>query len=149
MIVFSTESIFNLDVDAITNPVNCDGIQGGGLALDFYNRFKKNNVLYEQSCADGSLAPGKVLVTETGMITPKFVINFPTKNRIWNPSRIEYIQIGLVDFVDSVLNFGINSVAIPKLGCGLGGLDWNDVKPIIVEYCEKHLSDVEITICEV
>ncbi len=125
-------NIFDSNAEALVNPVNCEGVLGAGLALQFKKRFGKQCSIYTGQCKDGLLNPGKVLVTGTVDDTQN-VIHFPTKNLWRNPSQLSYIEVGLVNLILNMRAFGIRSVAIPMLGCGLGGLDWVDVKPLIVD----------------
>jgi O-acetyl-ADP-ribose deacetylase (regulator of RNase III) len=115
-------------VDALVNPVNTAGVMGKGLALQFKKAFPDVFTAYKKA----KLAIGRMHVVERAH-APRFVINFPTKQHWRDPSKLEYIESGLVDLVARVRDLGITSIAIPPLGCGLGGLDWADVKPLIVD----------------
>lgn len=133
MIEPRTGDILNADVEALVNTVNCVGIMGRGIALQFKNAFPENFEAYAAACARDELQPGKMFVYETGHLTnPKYIINFPTKRHWRGKSRIEDIEVGLTALVAEVRRLGIQSLAIPPLGSGLGGLEWSDVKPLIV-----------------
>ena len=135
--------IFETDAKAIVNPVNCVGVMGKGLALEFKKRYPKMFKEYQKICEMGSLEPG-ILHYYTGEDSEKTIINFPTK-RHWNsPSKIEYIAIGLsaLSYSQSVKQINIESLAIPALGCGCGELDWKDVRKLIY----SNLSDMNIPI---
>jgi O-acetyl-ADP-ribose deacetylase (regulator of RNase III) len=119
-------------VDAIVNTVNTVGVMGKGLALQIKNAFPDVFSDYARACKQGTVEVGRMHVVKRTE-PPSFVINFPTKKHWRNPSKLEYIQSGLADLVRQVRKLGIESIAIPPLGCGLGGLDWNEVKPLIVE----------------
>lgn len=119
-------------VDALVNPVNTVGVMGKGLALQFKKAFPDNFAAYERACKTGEVEVGRMYVVRR-VGSPKLIINFPTKNHWRDPSRIEYVRDGLLDLAEQIRQLGIESIAIPPLGCGLGGLDWAVVKPMIVE----------------
>jgi O-acetyl-ADP-ribose deacetylase (regulator of RNase III) len=129
MIEYKHGDIFDEDVEAIVNTVNCVGVMGRGLALQFKNRFPENFRSYEQACKRKEVLPGKMFVYETEMLTnPKYIINFPSKRHWRGASRIEDIESGLADLKEIIQGKHISSIAIPPLGCGLGGLNWNMVR---------------------
>jgi O-acetyl-ADP-ribose deacetylase (regulator of RNase III) len=120
------------DVDAIVNTVNCVGIMGKGIALQFKKKWPANFKAYADACKAGLVKPGHLFIYHAGaLVTPKYIINFPTKDHWRGSSRIEFIQDGLVDLVKQIQALGITSIAIPPLGCGNGGLEWQKVKPLI------------------
>jgi O-acetyl-ADP-ribose deacetylase (regulator of RNase III) len=120
------------DVDAIVNTVNCVGVMGKGIALQFKNKWPDNFVQYQAACKAGEVHPGKMNVYDAGAYAqPHFIINFPTKDHWRGNSKLSFIQDGLLDLVAQVQALDIRSIAIPPLGCGNGGLDWADVKPLI------------------
>lgn len=134
MIEFRTGDIFSADVEALVNTVNCVGVMGRGIALQFKNNFPANFKAYAAASARDQVQPGKMFVFETGTLTnPKFIINFPTKRHWRGKSRMEDIDAGLTALVEEIRNRGIRSIAIPPLGSGLGGLDWAEVRPRIEE----------------
>lgn len=117
--------------DALVNPVNCVGVMGKGLALEFKKRFPYNFKVYQEACESGQMQPGKMLVVPLGgkpTLASKCIINFPTKRHWRNPSRMEDIEAGLMDLAHVVFDNNIASVAVPALGCGLGGLSWLEVR---------------------
>ena len=117
-------------VDALVNAVNAVGVMGKGLALQFKKAFPDNFRAYADACASGQLVMGRVFVFER-QSAPRFIINFPTKADWRQPSRLEYLSAGLADLAATVSRLGISSLAMPALGCGLGGLHWSDVRPLI------------------
>lgn len=142
MISYQTKSdIFQANVEAIVNPVNCVGVMGAGLALAFKQRFPENFKQYQQACKTQVLKIGKCFVCKDGS---QYIINFPTKNHWKQPSQYKFIEKGLVDLIQIVQEKGIKSIAIPALGAGLGGLDWVIVKNMI-ETAFKD-SDVEVVV---
>ncbi len=134
MIDFKVGDILREDAEALVNTVNCVGIMGRGIALQFKNDFPENFKAYEAACEREEMQPGKMFVFETLTLTnPKFIINFPTKRHWRGKSRMEDIDSGLKALVEEIRVRGIRSIAIPPLGSGLGGLNWNDVRRRIVE----------------
>lgn len=133
-IEFKRNDILTANVEALVNPVNCVGVMGRGVALQFRKAFPENYEAYRAACGCGDLRPGKLLVHELRQPTnPRYIINFPTKDHWKDESRMEYINSGLEALVQAVRRLGIRSIAIPPLGCGLGGLRWSDVRPRIEE----------------
>jgi len=129
MINYKQGDILAEDVDAIVNTVNCVGVMGRGLALQYKNKFPENYKIYAKACKSEEVVPGKMFVTQTGQLTnPKYIINFPTKRHWKGKSKIEDIENGLVDLISVIKKYHIKSIAIPPLGSGLGGLDWIVVK---------------------
>ena len=138
MIKFRKGDIINADVEALVNTVNTEGVMGKGIALEFKQHFPKNYEFYRKACENGEVEIGKMLVYETGKLTyPHFIINFPTKKHWKNPSKLEYINEGLIDLSRIIKQYEIKSIAIPPLGCGNGKLNWNEVKPLIINAVEN------------
>lgn len=124
--------ILNADVEALVNTVNCVGVMGRGIALQFRKAFPENFKAYESACKRGEIKPGAMFVFETGQLTnPRYIINFPTKRHWRGKSRLQDIEIGLQALVREIERLGVSSIAIPPLGCGLGGLRWSEVRPRI------------------
>jgi len=114
--------------------VNCVGHMGKGIALQFKQAFPENFAEYAKACKGGEVQPGRMFVHDTGsMISPRFIINFPTKRHWRGKSRMEDIDAGLEALVAEVRRLGITSIAVPPLGCGYGGLEWTEVRPKIEE----------------
>ena len=132
--IFPTSgNLLDADAQALVNPVNCVGVMGKGLALQFKQAFPANYAAYRAACGRGEVQPGRMFVTETGAQTgPQFLINFPTKRDWRSASRLDDIETGLTALVAEVEARDIRSLALPALGCGLGGLDWEAVGPQIV-----------------
>jgi O-acetyl-ADP-ribose deacetylase (regulator of RNase III) len=139
--------ILKADAEAIVNTVNCVGIMGRGIALQFKKAYPANFRAYEAACKAGDVQPGRMFVHETGKFTPRFIINFPTKRHWKGKSRMEDIDSGLAALALEIEERGIRSIAIPPLGAGLGGLDWNAVRPRI-EAALRDLTDVQVIIFE-
>ncbi len=148
MITYKTGDIFKEETDAIVNTVNCVGVMGRGLALQFKKNFPENFKAYEAACKLEEVLPGKMFVYETGLLlSPKYIINFPTKRHWRGASRIEDIESGLKDLATVIENLNIKSIAVPPLGCGLGELNWVDVRKYI-ENALSQLSKVNIIVFE-
>ncbi len=148
MFEYKTGNILQEQTDAIINTVNCVGIMGRGIALQFKQMYPENFKAYKQACDKGEVEPGKMFIYNSGLLfNPKYIINFPTKRHWKGKSRVQDIKSGLVALKDDIINYEIKSIAIPPLGCGLGGLNWDEIKPII-EQVLGDLHDVKIVIYE-
>ena len=166
------------DAEALVNTVNCVGVMGKGLALQFKKRFRANFEAYARACEQGEVHPGRMFVFELQAEAsaepepaagaqprlphfaeeaavydagaprhPRYIINFPTKNHWRARSRMRYIDEGLQDLVRQIGERGIRSVAVPALGCDLGGLDWDEVRPRI-ERALGALDGVKVVVFE-
>jgi O-acetyl-ADP-ribose deacetylase (regulator of RNase III) len=133
MIRDTTGDLLGDSVDAIVNTVNTEGVMGKGIALQFKNRYPANFDAYRAACKRGEVQLGSMFVFETGALRgPRYIINFPTKGHWRSNSNLADVQVGLGDLVRVIGELDIRSIAVPPLGCGLGGLDWNKVRPMIV-----------------
>lgn len=140
--------LLKANAEALVNTVNCDGFMGRGLAAQFKRAFPANFRAYEQACKRGEVQVGKMLITSLHADrNPKWIVNFPTKRHWRNKSRIEDIDAGLAALVAEVGRLEIHTIAIPPLGCGLGGLRWADVRPRI-ERAFRELPDVHVLLFE-
>lgn len=135
MITYTHGNILKAKAEALVNTVNCVGVMGKGIALQFKKAFPEayfNH--YQTACRHQEVEPGKVHIWETGnLFNPRYIINFPTKKHWKGRSRYEYIEAGLQSLISELSRLGIQSVAIPPLGCGLGGLKWEKVRQMIEE----------------
>ena len=148
MIEYRHGDILQADAEALVNTVNCVGIMGRGVALQFKNSYPKNFKAYEAACRSGDVQPGRMFVFETGQLTnPKFIINFPTKRHWRGKSRMEDIEAGLEALASEIQTRRIRSIALPPLGSGLGGLVWRDVRSRI-EKALKPLNGVRVLVYE-
>jgi len=148
MIRLTKGNLLRAETEALVNTVNCVGHMGKGIALQFKKAFPENFDSYQKACRTGEMRPGQMLVFETGkMIGPRFIINFPTKEHWRGNSKYEYIQSGLTALAAEIRRHKIHSIAIPPLGCGLGGLDWNRVQPMI-EDAFADFPEVEVILFE-
>ena len=123
--------IFKSKMQTIVNTVNCFGIMGKGIALEFKNRYPEMFEIYQKQCNEKIIKPGILYLYKK---SNPWILNFPTKNHWRNPSKLEYIKLGLEKFSDSYKSKGIHSVAFPKLGTQNGGLNWEEVKTLMYEY---------------
>jgi O-acetyl-ADP-ribose deacetylase (regulator of RNase III) len=129
MIEFVHGNLFGAEVEAFTNAVNCVGVMGKGIALEFKRRYPDAFAAYKQTCDTGQLRLGQVFVFDRGKsVSPRYIVHFPTKNHWRDSSQIEDIETGLKSLVSELYKLQIDSIAIPALGCGLGGLEWTSVR---------------------
>ena len=148
MIEFTQGDILRANAEAIVNTVNCVGFMGRGIAAQFKRAYPENFRVYEAACKRGDVEPGRMLVHELAALTnPRFIINFPTKRHWKANSRIDDIKSGLKALIDEVRSRNIRSIAVPPLGCGLGGLNWADVRPLI-ETAFAEVPDVRVLVYE-
>jgi O-acetyl-ADP-ribose deacetylase (regulator of RNase III) len=133
MIELTRGDLLNAPVEALVNAVNTVGVMGKGIALQFRKKFPEMFRAYEAACRSAEVRIGAMHVFDRGdsFSSARWIVNFPTKRHWREPSRIADVDAGLVDLVAVVRRLGIKSIAIPPLGCGLGGLDWNEVRPRI------------------
>ena len=125
-------NIFNSEAEALVNPVNCVGVMGKGLALQFSNEYPRESLKYKRWCKNGNMTTYRPYWVKTDNSNhPFWIAHFATKYHWRDKSKLEDIEEGLNQLRADMLEFKILSVAIPPLGCGLGGLNWADVKPLI------------------
>jgi len=139
MLIYHRTSIFESPAQTVVNTVNCVGVMGKGVAAVFRNRYPAMFEQYRQICAQKLLEPGKLWLWKG---PDQWVLNFPTKRHWRQPSRLEWIEAGLKKFTDEYERRGIVEISFPRLGCGNGGLNWNDVRPLM----EAYLSELPIPI---
>ena len=140
MVRFEQGNLLDADVEALVNTVNTVGIMGKGIALMFKERFPDNFREYAAACKDGEVRLGEMFVTENHeLLGPRWIVNFPTKDHWRSRTRLEWIEQGMEALVRVIKEKRISSIAVPPLGCGNGGLNWRDVKPVI----ESALAEVE------
>lgn len=148
MIQFLTGDMLQARTEALVNTVNTVGVMGKGIALQFKESFPHNYKVYAEACKRHELTPGKLLAVwdDSMLLGKRLIINFPTKTHWRKPSEYSYIEDGLVALRELISEQEIASIALPPLGCGNGGLDWNIVRPMV----EKHLGslDSEIVVFE-
>lgn len=132
MISEETGNLLDAPADALVNTVNTVGVMGRGLALQFKQAYPANFRAYQAACRHGEVRLGRMFTYETGVPgQPRYLVNFPTKGHWRDRSSLDGIRDGLADLRRVILDRGITSIAVPPLGCGNGGLDWHDVRPLI------------------
>lgn len=133
MIELTEGNLLKADAQALVNTVNTEGVMGKGIALQFKNAYPDMFKAYAEACKQGEVKLGKVQVYDLGGIGdgPRWIVNFPTKGHWKSRSRLSDVEAGLQDLVQTIRRLGIESIAVPPLGCGNGGLDWSDVRPLI------------------
>ena len=148
MVEFKTGNILAEDADALVNTVNCVGVMGRGIALQFKNAFPENFKAYAAACKHQEVQPGRMFVFETRHLTnPRYIINFPTKRHWRGRSRMEDIDAGLKALQVVIREKKIRSLALPPLGSGLGGLNWHEVRPRI-EAELREFKDLHVVVFE-
>ncbi|MDP3913428.1 MAG: macro domain-containing protein [Bacteroidota bacterium] len=156
MIHYQTGNLLDSEAEALVNTVNTVGVMGKGIALQFKNMFPNNFKLYANACKEKEVKIGKLLVIEeeTLLKGKKIIVNFPTKTNWRLPSEYSYIEAGMPQLVRIINEKNIQSIAIPALGSGNGGLDWHKVKVIMEKYlsdlaCEIYIYEPNVAIQEV
>lgn len=134
MLIYRIGNIFDFEGQTIVNPVNCVGVMGAGLALQFKVRYPDMFPLYKKYCDEGLLVPGNLWIWKG---VDKWVLNFPTKDHWKNPSNYEFIKSGLDKFRNTYKDQGIESIAFPLLGAGLGHLVKDDIKLLFKQYLSQ------------
>jgi O-acetyl-ADP-ribose deacetylase (regulator of RNase III) len=148
MIELAQGNLLEADAEALVNTVNCEGYMGKGIALQFRQAYPENFRAYERACHAHEVQPGRMFTVTTGqMVNPQYIINFPTKRHWRGASRIEDIRAGLKALVQEVKRLGIQSIAVPPLGCGNGWLNWWEVRPMI-EQALQAVPDVRVLLFE-
>ena len=148
MIQFKTGNVLDENAEVLVNTVNCVGVMGRGIALQFKKAFPGNFRAYAEACKRSDVRPGHLFLFETGQFSnPRYIVNFPTKRHWRGRSRIEDIEAGLQALAELIRERSIRSIAVPPLGCGLGGLEWSAVRRRIEETLSS-LSNVQIVVFE-
>ncbi len=149
MIELKQGDILRADAEALVNTVNCVGVMGRGIALQFKKAFPESYFKdYKAACDRKELQPGKMLVHDLHRLhNPRYVIDFPTKRHWKGKSRMEDIEAGLQTLLEEIRSRNIKSIAIPPLGSGLGGLDWEEVRAKIEEAFQE-VDDVQVLLYE-
>ncbi len=144
MIRYITGNILDSDAQALVNTVNTMGVMGKGIALQFKKAYPNNFKAYEKASKKNEVSVGRMFVTRDSNTTTgeRIIINFPTKTSWRKPSEYEFIEAGLDNLVEVINEKQIKSIAIPPLGAGNGGLNWQKVKQLI----EQKLGHLNITI---
>ncbi len=147
MVHYRSGNLLDASAEALVNTVNEVGVMGKGIALMFKERFPDSSQAYINASKAGEIRVGRMFVTETNELFPKWIIHFPTKKHWRNPSKLTWIEDGLKDLVRVIREYGITSIALPPLGCGNGGLDWGDVR-LRIEQAIRDLPNVDVTVYE-
>ena len=142
MIQYIQGNLFTSNAKVLVNTVNTVGVMGKGIAADFKKIYPKMFEEYKALCENGKLNIGELFLYKT---SNKWVLNFPTKKHWKSPSTVEYIEKGLQKLIEQATKLQLTDIAMPKLGCGNGGLDWEkQVKPIVEKYLKKSPINVSI-----
>ncbi len=145
---FTQGNLLDARVEAVVNTVNTVGVMGKGIALMFKEKYPENFKSYAAACKAGEVRVGEMYVTPgVELDGPAWIINFPTKENWWQPTRLEWVRTGLGALRDVIVEKSIRSIALPPLGCGNGGLKWETVRPLI-EAALGDLGEVDVTVYE-
>lgn len=148
MIELVRGNLLEADADALVNTVNTAGVMGRGIAFQFKRAFPANYEAYRAACKRGEVVPGQMFIHPTGQLHgPRYIVNFPTKRHWKSKSRLEDVREGLEALAADIRRLELRSVAVPPLGCGLGGLAWDQVLPLIHEHLGS-LQDVRVLVYE-
>jgi len=139
---FVSGTLFDSDLKTLVNPVNCIGISGAGLAKRFKKLYPKMHAGYVKACKSGECAIGRPWIWTVPRL--RWVLCFPTKRHWHDPSELASLDAGLARFVEMHRQIEIESAAFPALGCGYGGLAWEDVRTLMLEHLEPLDIPVEI-----
>jgi len=139
MLTYKRTGLLEANTQTLVNTVNCVGVMGKGIAKAFKQREPNMFTAYKRICDDKLLEPGKLWLWRG---SEQWVLNFPTKRHWRSPSKIEWVESGLDKFVQTFEAQGVTEIAFPKLGCGNGGLEWEEVKLLM----ERYLSDLPIPV---
>jgi O-acetyl-ADP-ribose deacetylase (regulator of RNase III) len=147
MIELTSGNLLQAPAQALVNAVNTHGVMGKGIALQFKRAFPEMSKVYEAACQGGDVWPGRMHVVDLGGLAggPRWIVNFPTKAHWKARSKLPDIEMGLRDLIVTIKRLGITSIAVPALGCGNGGLEWQDVRPRI-ESAFEQVPDVRVLI---
>ena len=147
MISYVSGNLLDDDADALVNTVNCVGVMGKGIALAFKKKFPNNYKAYKAACEVGSIIPGSLFSYEEPSSlddrSHPSILNVATKKHWRQPSKLEYVEESIEAIARYVSDHKIRSIAIPPLGCGNGGLDWEVVGPKLVNALSR-FEDVDV-----
>ena len=143
MIKYYDGTVFNTPAKTIVNTVNCAGVMGAGIALEFKLRYPEMYEDYVQKCKNKEMKTGRPRIYEYS--DGLWILNFPTKGHWRFPSKINWIEEGLKYFAENYKKRNIESIAFPKLGTNNGGLDWIEVKSLMENYLRD--LDIDVYIC--
>lgn len=141
MLKYVRGDIFNSPAQVLVNTVNTVGVMGKGIALSFKKKYPEMFTIYRKACDKHQLVIGKLMLWYG---PDHWILNFPTKEHWRSPSKMEYIEKGLMAFQRKYADYNITSIAFPKLGCGNGELDWEQVKPLMEKYLKELPIDIYI-----
>jgi O-acetyl-ADP-ribose deacetylase (regulator of RNase III) len=134
MLTYHRTSILTSQAQTVVNTVNTVGVMGKGIAAHFKHRYPEMFVAYQRLCRERKLDIGKLWLWKA---SDQWVLNFPTKRHWRNPSKLSYVEGGLQKFVAEYEGRGIREISFPRLGCGNGGLSWDDVRPLMERYLTR------------
>lgn len=145
MIIYKRDNLLADEAEALVNAVNTVGVMGAGIARQFKKAYPEMFTEYKRACKAGEVTLGKMHVVK--LTEGKYIINFPTLAHWSDSSQLVHIESGLDDLIRVLQEEGIKSIAIPPLGCGVGGLAWEDVRQLIEEAFQD-IEDVTVHLYE-
>lgn len=154
MLHFVKGDIFESPARVLVNPVNCVGVMGKGLALEFKKRYPTEFNVYKDLCQNEEIEPGDCIILtneDTAAADQKLILAAATKGHWKNKTELEYVEqiLDNIQIVGILTPGRLRSIAIPKLGCGCGGLDWEtQVRPLVVEYLSSKDIRMDIYVYE-
>ncbi|MGA2766008.1 MAG: macro domain-containing protein [Spirochaetia bacterium] len=143
MIEITTGNILRSKTQALVNTVNLEGFMGKGIAFQFKQEYPGNNAAYVEACKKKEIDIGKLFVFQE---KDKYIFNFATKRKWREKSDYAFIERGMLALVKNIQALGIQSIAIPPLGCGNGGLEWSKVREIILRHLEVLPESVQVEV---
>lgn len=148
MITFKTGDIFESDKHYIVIPVNCGGVAGAGLAEQFRIKYPVAAKYYFELCKSAGLRIGEPKGIESGLNDQKSFMLFPTKDVWYHDSKLEWVESSLDGAREYIINRGVKSIAFPAVGCGFGLLNWEDVRPLMIEKLKDLDCDIDIYVAQ-
>ena len=146
MVRYTTGNILDAEAEAVVNTVNTVGVMGKGIALMFKQAYPENFRQYSDAVKRSEIEVGHVFpVKSENLMGPKWILNFPTKKHWRHPSKLAWIEAGLHDLTKTIADLGIRTIAVPPLGCGAGGLQWDTVRPMI-EQILGEIPDLDVLV---
>jgi O-acetyl-ADP-ribose deacetylase (regulator of RNase III) len=136
-----TGSLFDSTADAYVHGVNTEGLMGAGIAVLFKKAYPEMYSVYKALCKLGRLQPGETWVWEAHDRT---IYNIASQDKPGANARLEWFERGLTQTLKHAQENNVVVIAMPRIGCGIGGLDWEDVRDIIEHYAERTPVDIEV-----
>lgn len=134
-------SLFTSTADAYAHGVNTAGLMGAGIAIGFKHNWPDMYAEYKDLCKTGRLSPGSVF---TYFAPDRTIYNIASQDKPGKNARLSWLESGLFCALGRAAEDNVNTIAMPRIGCGIGGLDWVDVRDIVEHYAENQPVDIEV-----